>query len=61
VPSLDRLSRSLADLIEIVGTQRRRSIGFGSLHETPDTTTPGGRLIFHVFARASYQAPNDRD
>ncbi len=50
VPSLDRLSRSLADLIQIVGTLRRRSVGFKSLHEALDTTTPGGRLVFHVFA-----------
>ena len=50
VPSLDRLSRSLADLIGIVGTLRRRGIGFKSLHEALDTTTPGGRLVFHVFA-----------
>jgi DNA invertase Pin-like site-specific DNA recombinase len=50
VPSLDRLSRSLADLIGIVTTLRRRGIGFKSLHEALDTTTPGGRLVFHVFA-----------
>jgi DNA invertase Pin-like site-specific DNA recombinase len=50
VPSLDRLSRSLADLIDIVATLRRRGTGFRSLHEALDTTTPGGRLIFHVFA-----------
>jgi hypothetical protein len=50
VLSLDRLSRSLTDLIQIVGTLRRRSVGFKSLHEALDTTTPGGRLIFHVFA-----------
>jgi DNA invertase Pin-like site-specific DNA recombinase len=50
VPSLDRLSRSLADLIAIVGTLRRRGVGFKSLHEALDTTTPGGRLVFHVFA-----------
>ncbi|MFI9534140.1 recombinase family protein [Nocardia fusca] len=29
---------------------RRRGIGFRSLHEALDTTTPGGRLVFHVFA-----------
>jgi DNA invertase Pin-like site-specific DNA recombinase len=29
---------------------RRRSTGFRSLHEALDTTTPGGRLVFHVFA-----------
>lgn len=50
VPSLDRLSRSLADLIGIVGTLRRHGVGFKSLHEALDTTTPGGRLVFHVFA-----------
>src|SRR5712692_8306867 len=50
VPSLDRLSRSLADLIQIVGTLRRHGADFKSLHEALDTTTPGGRLVFHVFA-----------
>ncbi|SEG95018.1 Site-specific DNA recombinase [Thermomonospora echinospora] len=50
VPSLDRLGRSLQDLIAIVAGLRRRGIGFRSLHEALDTTTPGGRLVFHVFA-----------
>ncbi len=50
VPSLDRLGRSLQDLIMIVAGLRRRGIGFRSLHEALDTTTPGGRLVFHVFA-----------
>jgi DNA invertase Pin-like site-specific DNA recombinase len=50
VASLDRLGRSLADLISIVAGLRRRGIGFASLHEAFDTTTPGGRLVFHVFA-----------
>lgn len=50
VPSLDRLARSLQDLITIVGDLRRRGVGFRSLHEAIDTTTPGGRLVFHVFA-----------
>jgi DNA invertase Pin-like site-specific DNA recombinase len=50
VPNLDRLSRSLTDLIAIVGTLRRQGVGFKSLHEALDTTTPGGRLVFHVFA-----------
>ena len=40
----------MADLIGIVGTLRRRGVGFKSLHEALDTTTPGGRLVFHVFA-----------
>jgi len=34
----------------MVGELRRREIGFTSLHEKLDTTTPGGRLVFHVFA-----------
>jgi DNA invertase Pin-like site-specific DNA recombinase len=50
VPSLDRLSRSLQELITTVAELRRREIGFTSLHESLDTTTPGGRLVFHVFA-----------
>ncbi len=50
VPSLDRLSRSLQDLIGLVAELRRRGVGFRSLHEALDTTTPGGRLVFHVFA-----------
>ncbi|MFJ2203302.1 recombinase family protein [Streptomyces violaceusniger] len=50
VPSLDRLGRSIQDLIAIVTGLRKRGIGFTSLHEALDTTTPGGRLVFHVFA-----------
>ncbi|MFB6985266.1 recombinase family protein [Streptomyces sp. NPDC056178] len=50
VPSLDRLGRSLQDLIAIVSGLRKRGVGFTSLHEALDTTTPGGRLVFHVFA-----------
>ncbi|WP_020663189.1 recombinase family protein [Amycolatopsis benzoatilytica] len=47
---LDRFGRSLSDLIELIGLLRRRGVGFHSLHEALDTTTPGGRLVFHVFA-----------
>ncbi|MFF3324986.1 recombinase family protein [Streptomyces sp. NPDC002889] len=50
VPSLDRLGRSIQDLITIAGGLRKDGIGFRSLHEALDTTTPGGRLVFHVFA-----------
>ena len=50
VPSLDRLGCSIHDLITIVAGLRRRGIGFTSRHEALDTTTPGGRLIFFVFA-----------
>ncbi|MFJ1880671.1 recombinase family protein [Streptomyces sp. NPDC088137] len=50
VLSLDRLGRSIQDLIAIVSGLRKRGVGFTSLHEALDTTTPGGRLVFHVFA-----------
>src|SRR5256885_389898 len=50
VPSLDRLGRSIQDLIAIVAGLRKRGIGFRSLHEALDTTTPGGRPAFHRFA-----------
>lgn len=50
VAALDRLGRSLQDLIVLVGDLRSREVGFHSLRERIDTTTPGGRLIFHVFA-----------
>jgi DNA invertase Pin-like site-specific DNA recombinase len=46
---LDRLGRSLPNLIEVVAELETRGIGFRSLTEVIDTTTPGGRLIFHVF------------
>ncbi len=46
---LDRLGRSLQHLIETVTALRERGIGFKSLTEQIDTTTPGGKLIFHVF------------
>lgn len=46
---LDRLSRSLKQLIETVEGLEAKGIGFRSLTESIDTTTPGGKLIFHVF------------
>ena len=46
---LDRLGRSLPHLIETIGALEGRGVGFRSLTESIDTTTPGGRLIFHVF------------
>lgn len=46
---LDRLGRSLKHLIEIVGQLEEQGIGFRSLQEAIDTTTSGGRLIFHIF------------
>ncbi len=46
---LDRLGRSLQHLIEVVAALAERGIGFKSLTEQIDTTTSGGKLIFHVF------------
>jgi DNA invertase Pin-like site-specific DNA recombinase len=46
---LDRLGRSLPHLVEIVRELEGRGVGFRSLTESIDTTTPGGRLIFHIF------------
>ena len=46
---LDRLGRSLAHLIEVVSGLEARGVGFRSLTEAIDTTTSGGRLIFHIF------------
>ena len=46
---LDRLGRSLKYLIEVITTLDQRGIGFRSLTEQIDTTTSGGKLIFHVF------------
>ena len=46
---LDRLGRSLKDLIERITELNSRHIGFKSLTEQIDTTTSGGKLIFHIF------------
>jgi len=46
---LDRMGRSLPQLIEFIGGLELRGTGFCSLTEAIDTTTSGGRLIFHVF------------
>ena len=47
---LDRLGRSLRHLVDTIAALERRGIGFRSLSESIKTTTPGGRLVFHVFA-----------
>lgn len=47
---LDRLGRSLADLVRIVNDLKARGVGFASLTESIDTTTPAGTLVFHLFA-----------
>ena len=46
---LDRLGRSLKDLIGRMEELQERGVGFASLTEGLDTTTPGGRLVYHVF------------
>jgi DNA invertase Pin-like site-specific DNA recombinase len=46
---LDRLGRSLKHLIETVTALKKRGVGFQSLQESIDTTTSGGRLVFHIF------------
>lgn len=46
---LDRLGRSLKHLIELVGALDGRGVSFKSVQEQIDTTTPGGKLVFHVF------------
>jgi DNA invertase Pin-like site-specific DNA recombinase len=46
---LDRLGRSLKHLIEVITTLNNRKIGFKSITENIDTTTSGGKLIFHIF------------
>jgi DNA invertase Pin-like site-specific DNA recombinase len=50
VTKYDRLARSLTDLLDIVAQIEGAEAGFRSLAEDIDTTTPAGRLIFHVFA-----------
>jgi hypothetical protein len=47
---LDRLGRSLGHLVETLAALGDRGIGFRSLQESVDTTTSGGKLVFHVFA-----------
>jgi DNA invertase Pin-like site-specific DNA recombinase len=46
---LDRLARSLKQLIETVEALEAQGMGFRSLTEAIDTTTSGGRLVFHIF------------
>src|SRR5918911_5460517 len=46
---LDRLGRSLAHLIDTIRALQDRGVGFRSLQEQLDTTTSGGKLVFHVF------------
>ena len=46
---LDRLGRSLRHLIDTITALAERGVGFKSLQENIDTTTSGGKLVFHIF------------
>lgn len=46
---LDRLGRSMTHLLQTVSDLEGRGVGFRSLTENIDTTTPTGRLVFHIF------------
>ena len=46
---LDRLGRSIRHLIDTVNALADRKVGFRSLTENIDTTTSGGKLVFHIF------------
>ena len=50
VVRLDRLGRSLIQLVETVAQMEKARIGFRSLSERIDSTSAGGKLIFHIFA-----------
>jgi DNA invertase Pin-like site-specific DNA recombinase len=50
---LDRLARSMKQLVETIERLETRHVGFRSLTESIDTTTPGGRLVFHIFGALS--------
>jgi DNA invertase Pin-like site-specific DNA recombinase len=54
--NLDRLGRSLRHLVDTVTGLADRGIGLRSLQEAIDTTTPGGKLVFHVFAALAESA-----
>ncbi|HSW75782.1 MAG TPA: recombinase family protein [Candidatus Saccharimonadales bacterium] len=47
---LDRLGRSIQHLIQTITSLMERKIGFKSLQENIDTSTSGGKLIFHIFS-----------
>ncbi len=50
---LDRLGRSLGHLVGLLDDLGKRGVGFSSLTESIDTTTAGGRLVFHMMAALS--------
>lgn len=59
---LDRLGRSLLHLLDIVNSLKEKKIGFRSLTESMDTTTPSGEFLFQVFgALAQYERALTRE
>lgn len=59
---LDRLGRSLPHLLQIITELREKGVGFRSLTEQMDTTTPHGELLFHLFgALAQYERALTRE
>lgn len=50
VYKLDRLARSLKQLVQLINTLAEKEISFQSLNENIDTTSSSGKLIFHIFA-----------
>ena len=59
---LDRLGRSLKNLLALVEDLKERGVGFRSLTESIDTTTSGGKLVFHIFgALAEFERTLTRD
>ena len=55
---LDRLARSLKQLIETIEDLEVKGIGFRSLTEAIDTTTAGGRLVFQIFGEVTQSVLN---
>lgn len=59
---LDRLGRSLRHLLDLATDLERRGVGLRSLQESIDTSTAGGKLIFHVFgALAQFERELNRE
>lgn len=59
---LDRLGRTLKDLINLVTTLKQKGVGIRSLNDPVDTTTPTGNLVFNLFAcLAEFERDTNRE